>query len=154
MKQTSFDHQFVEFIPPDLREGMLYVSIPYATAAHLCACGCGNKVVTPISPADWQLIFNGDSVSLTPSIGNWAFLCKSHYWIRAGTVRWAPRWTDRQIAEGRDRDAADRDAYYAGRAVGADNGVAEGQPAVTSAHVRVFAKLRRRLTPRSRHSLK
>ena len=29
----------------------------------------GNKVVTPISPADWQLFYDGDTVSVTPSIG-------------------------------------------------------------------------------------
>ena len=53
------------------------MSIPYATAVHLCACGCGNKVVTPFSPAEWQLTYDGDTVSLSPSIGNWQFPCKS-----------------------------------------------------------------------------
>ena len=71
MRRTSIDHEFVEFIPSELQEAVLYVSIPYATAVHQCACGCGNKVVTPISPVDWQLLFDGETVSLTPSIGNW-----------------------------------------------------------------------------------
>jgi hypothetical protein len=29
----------------------------FAMASHLCFCGCGNKVVTPIRPTDWRLIF-------------------------------------------------------------------------------------------------
>ncbi len=55
MRRTSVNHEFVEFIPSELQEGVLYVSVQYATAVHQCACGCGNKVVTPISPVDWQL---------------------------------------------------------------------------------------------------
>src|SRR5580658_1812602 len=74
-------HQFVEFIPDELEQGTIYVSIRFATASHLCCCGCGNKVVTPIRPADWKLIFDGKTVSLDRSIGNWSFACQSHYWI-------------------------------------------------------------------------
>jgi len=70
MRRTSIEHEFVEFIPSELKEGVLYVSVQYATAVHKCACGCGNKVVTPISPVDWQLLFDGDSVSLTPSMAH------------------------------------------------------------------------------------
>jgi hypothetical protein len=104
-------HEFVEFIPEQLAEGVLYVSVEYATAAHGCACGCGNEVFTPLSPTDWKLIFDGESVSLKPSIGNWSFDCQSHYWIEEGRIRWAPRLSrakidrlrevDRQAKEGR-----------------------------------------------------
>lgn len=120
MRRTSIEHEFVEFIPSELPEGVLYVSIPYATAVHKCACGCGNKVVTPISLVDWQLLFDGDTVSLTPSIGNWQFPCRSHYWIRSDKVRWAGAWTDEQIAAGRQREARDRERYFASRQVGGD----------------------------------
>jgi len=115
MRRTIFDHEFVEFIPSELKEGVLYVSVQYATAVHKCACGCGNKVVTPISPADWQLLFDGDSVSLTPSIGNWQFPCHSHYWIKSNKVRWAEAWTSEQIAVGREREARDSERYFASR---------------------------------------
>ena len=115
MRRTSIDHMFVEFIPSELKEGVLYVSVQYATAVHKCACGCGNKVVTPISPADWQLLFDGDSVSLMPSIGNWEFPCRSHYWIKADKIRWAEAWTPEQIAAGRRREARDRERYLANR---------------------------------------
>ena len=45
-------HEFVEFIPDELEQGKIYISIRFATASHLCLCGCGNKVVTPIRPTD------------------------------------------------------------------------------------------------------
>ena len=73
MKLAAVEPEFVEFIPAGLTEGKLYVSMLYATTVHLCACGCGNKVVLPLSPAEWQLYFDGESVSLTPSVGNWEY---------------------------------------------------------------------------------
>ena len=70
-----------------IEEGKIYVSIAYATAVHKCACGCGKEVVTPLSPTDWKLIFDGKTVSLDPSIGNWGFPCRSHYWVRNNRAR-------------------------------------------------------------------
>src|SRR6266542_2523586 len=104
MKHTAIRHEFVELVPDHLDQGTLYISIPYETAVHLCACGCGIKVVTPISPPDWKLIWDGDTVSLDPSIGNWQFPCRSHYWIRRNQVRWARQMSEDEIAEGRRRD--------------------------------------------------
>ena len=104
--------QFVEFIPEHIERGKLYVSIQYATVAHSCCCGCGHEVVTPLSPTDWKLIFDGKSVSLDPSIGNWSFPCQSHYWIRNNRVRWAGQWNSEQIAAGRAYDAAAKGRYF------------------------------------------
>ena len=118
-RHSSLAHEFVEYVPAELAEGVLYISIPYRTAVHRCACGCGNKVVTPISPADWQLFYDGDTVSLTPSIGNWGFPCRSHYWIDAGRIRWSRPWTADQIAAGRARDDRGRAKYFAARAAAA-----------------------------------
>ena len=114
MRRATVRHEFVEFVPNDLELGVLYVSIPYATAVHLCACGCGIKVVTPISPPEWQLRWDGDTISLHPSIGNWQFPCRSHYWIRRNMIEWARPMTEREIAASRQRDAADLDAHLAG----------------------------------------
>ena len=66
----KMQHKFVEFIPDELENGVLYVSVTYATAIHECCCGCGNEVVTPLAPNDWQLTFDGESITLFPSIGN------------------------------------------------------------------------------------
>lgn len=89
MRHTSLRPAFIVTVPDDPEEGVMYVSMTYATAIHLCACGCGEEVVTPISPSDWQLRYDGEEISLTPSIGNWRLACRSHYWIRNGQVDWA-----------------------------------------------------------------
>ena len=83
-------HQFISEIPQSPQERILYISIKYKVAVHLCACGCKNKVVTRLSPKDWKLTFDGVSATLYPSIGNWNFNCKSHYWIENDTVIKAP----------------------------------------------------------------
>jgi len=94
-------HRFVEEIPERLNELTVYVSIPYATIVHLCPCGCGSEIVTPLGRCDWRLMFDGESISIWPSIGSWNLPCKSHYWIRRSRVRWAPKWTQRQIEASR-----------------------------------------------------
>ena len=53
-----------------MAEGRLYVSMTLAVAGHLCCCGCKTEVFTPLSPTDWTLIYDGDTISLDPSIGN------------------------------------------------------------------------------------
>jgi hypothetical protein len=97
-------HKFVEFIPDCIEDGILYISIQYCTAIHKCVCGCGNEVVTPLSPTDWKLTFNGKTVSLHPSIGNWNFDCRSHYWIKDSEIEYATSWTEREIRLGRNND--------------------------------------------------
>ena len=71
------EHRFVQYIPEALDEGVLYISVEFATASHACCCGCGNEVVTPIDPVGWTLSFDGVTVSLSPSIGNWQLSCQS-----------------------------------------------------------------------------
>ena len=106
------EHRFVEFIPKELEDNVLYISIRFRTAIHKCACGCGIKTVTPLSPTDWMLIFNGKSVSLRPSIGNWSFPCQSHYWIRENDIEWAPKWDKKMIKKGRVESKYDKKRYY------------------------------------------
>lgn len=102
MKRIELKH--VEVMPQQLQAGILYVSREFGTAQHLCACGCGSKVRTPLSPAEWRLEETPQGPTLTPSIGNWQRPCRSHYWIWRGTIRWAGQWSDAQIAHGRKRD--------------------------------------------------
>lgn len=83
------DHEFVTTVPDQLEAATLYVSMPYATAIHLCACGCREQVVTPISPTAWTLTFDGETITLSPSVGNWRLPCRSHYWVRRSRVLWA-----------------------------------------------------------------
>lgn len=108
----TLQHKFVEFIPEVLEDFVLYISIEYCTAVHKCVCGCGNEVITPISPTDWKLTFDGKTVSLNPSVGNWNFECKSHYWITNNEVHFARRWKDWEIELGRFYDSENKKNYF------------------------------------------
>lgn len=115
MRSERLEPRFVDAIPEKIEPGYLYVSIRFRTAQHLCACGCDSRIVTPIKPAKYSLSYDGESVSLWPSVGNWQKPCKSHYVIRASRVVWYPEWTDRQIARGRARDEAELRDFYKSR---------------------------------------
>jgi Family of unknown function (DUF6527) len=84
----------------------------YATVTHKCCRGCGNEVVTPLTPTDWKLTYDGESISLHPPIGNWNFPCQSHYWIRNSTVKWADQWSREQIEAGGTFDRRAKKEYY------------------------------------------
>lgn len=108
----KLQHKFVEFVPQVIEQGILYISIEYCTAIHKCVCGCNNEVVTPISPTDWKLTFDGETVSLSPSIGNWSLDCKSHYWIIHNEVRIAKRWNKNEIEKAQESDQKLKKEYF------------------------------------------
>ncbi len=110
-RKMLLTHEFVEYIPDDLKEGMIYVSMTFATVAHKCCCGCGNEVITPLTPTDWELTFDGRTISLAPSIGNWNFECQSHYWIKGSRVKWVGRWSQEEIEAGRVHDRLSKEKY-------------------------------------------
>lgn len=88
-KRLKMNHQFVEYIPEVLEDGMLYISMRFGVAIHLCACGCRLKTVTPFSTVhDWKLTYDGKTVTLHPSISNYQYDCKSHYWIKNNIIEW------------------------------------------------------------------
>jgi hypothetical protein len=113
--RTTISHDFVDVVPEHLDDGVLYVCIPYTTVIHKCLCGCGHEAITPLAPGQWSLIFDGETVSLTPSVGNWSFPCRSHYWIRAGKVHSARTFTDMEIATLRSKDAEVLQRHYGAR---------------------------------------
>ena len=51
--------EFVDYVPKQLDDGVLYVSIRFGTVVHRCACGCGEEVVTPLGPSEWTLTYDG-----------------------------------------------------------------------------------------------
>ena len=108
----NVQHRFVEFIPDELEDGILYISLQYCTAIHKCVCGCGNEVVTPISPTDWHLTFDGKTISLHPSIGNWNFDCKSHYWITNSKVRFASKWGDYENKKSNKKNSRKKKPFF------------------------------------------
>lgn len=109
---SEFEPVFVEEIPRDLERSKLYISIDYTTVTHLCACGCDSEVVTPLHPARWALTYDGERVSLWPSVGSWNLLCRSHYVIKHNKVQWARPWSDERISASRRRDRAALEAYF------------------------------------------
>ena len=112
MKLRQISTEFVDEIPRELDPGKLYVCCRYRAVKHLCACGCGVAVNTPLHPTGWTLICDGVSVSLWPSIGNWGEKCRSHYWIRNSRIQWAPKWSRRKIQEGRKAQELELDRYF------------------------------------------
>jgi hypothetical protein len=112
MRYSHLEHRFVQHLPDRLEPGVLYLSMEYGTAAHSCCCGCGEEVVTPLTPTDWNMTFDGETVSLSPSIGSWTLPCRSHYVIKRGKVIEARPWTDEQIAAERRRDKAAKARHY------------------------------------------
>lgn len=111
MRQQTVRPEFVEVIPERLEDGVLYICERYGTAAHTCCCGCGQEVITPLGPADWSLRREGGAVTLHPSIGNWSFPCRSHYFIRRNKVVWARSMNQSEIERVRRRDQIDKTAY-------------------------------------------
>ena len=121
-------HEFIETLPDDLSQGVIYVSIPYGIVAHKCACGCGNEVITPLSPTDWRLTFDGDSITLFPSIGNWNFPCRSHYWIENDEVKWSYQWSDDEIKAGRIQGKQSKARYYQDQQEPKEGNLAKASP--------------------------
>jgi hypothetical protein len=102
----------VEFMPAQLQPGILYVSKKYRTAAHLCACGCGEKVRTQLGDLGWRITDGRSGPTLFPSIGNWQKSCRSHYVIKGGWVLWRSDWTDEEVLDGRWEEEMRRNAYF------------------------------------------
>ena len=104
--------QRVHYMPKELRPGVLYFSEEFGAAAHLCACGCGSKIRTPLGQTEWTIEETDSGPTLHPSVGNWQQACQSHYWIYRGDVMWSNKWTPEQIAAGRLGEETRRRAYY------------------------------------------
>ena len=109
----NLGHEFVEYMPEEITGGILYISIPFGTMIHKCGCGCGKEVVTPLGPAEWKFTYNGKTISVHPSVGNWSLPCRSHYWIDRSLVRWARSLTMEEVLESRAKIKEYRRQYYA-----------------------------------------
>lgn len=118
IRHNHLEHRFVKHLPEKIEPDVLYISMEYGTAAHSCCCGCGEEVVTPFTPTDWSMTFDGETVSLHPSIGNWSLACRSHYVIKRGRAIEAGPWTDEQIVAERQRDRAAKAHHYGAAILG------------------------------------
>lgn len=94
MRLLEYKTKFVPVRPEVIEDGVLYMIPHYNCAIHKCMCGCGDVVVTSIDDNNgltsgfWGWSFNGKDASLTPSVGNFQFKCRSHYFLQHGKVRW------------------------------------------------------------------
>jgi hypothetical protein len=98
-RAEAVELEFVDSVPPTMRPATLYVSIPFRTALHLCMCGCGREVVTPLAPAPrgWSLTYDGATGTLSPSVGSQALPCRSHYFIVDSRVDWLPAYAPDRV---------------------------------------------------------
>lgn len=146
-RRMNVVHEFVEFIPVQLEDGKIYISIPFATTVHNCCCGCGNRVVTPLTPFKWKLTYDGQTVSISPSIGNWSFPCRSHYWIERGKVEWCEKWSTEEITAGQERERLASEKYYSQFSEATEDIVsqAEDRPTVITSKASWWSALRRKL---------
>ena len=111
-KLAKIDLKLVQYAPKTLEPGILYVSEEFGAALHLCACGCGAKISTPLGVTEWKFENSQTGPSLDPSVGNWQLPCQSHYWISKGEVVWCGIWSQEQIKAGREAEEHRRHAYY------------------------------------------
>jgi hypothetical protein len=91
MRITELKPEYVDLIPPvaDMKEGVLYISRPFMTTSHLCACGCGNEVILPYGCRRfWILTERLSGVTIRPSVGSFNLPCKSHYYITDNKIEW------------------------------------------------------------------
>lgn len=111
---AGFTHRFVAEIPPyqELEQRILYICVEYATTIHLCACGCGFEVVNALSPTGWQMTFDGETASLSPSINNSSLACASHYWIDHGRTFWGEPVTPARVEALRAADRRAKQRFY------------------------------------------
>ena len=113
--------RFVDTIPAGKRtEGEILISIKYGIASLACPCGCGNAMDLPIEPHRWSIKWDGEHISMSPSISSSRTQCKSHYWITDNRILWAQpigEWSERRKdrAEAKARRAAHKQGGAVGR---------------------------------------
>jgi hypothetical protein len=86
----KLEAEFCDWIPEELKEGVLYVCRNCAVTAHLCPCGCGDRAIVTIQ-TDWQpsgWFFDEATISFSPSILNPVCPKKAHYYLKNGQVQW------------------------------------------------------------------
>lgn len=101
MKTNKFKVEFVDKIPSNLKDGILYVCISCNVIVHRCACECGERTVTPIDKKyGWVMKYDGQAITLRPSIGNFSIPCRSHYYITDNNVEWLESYQQKNNKKG------------------------------------------------------
>ena len=109
MRTASWQTTWVGDMPSSMSDGTVYISVKHRLTEHLCACGCKAEVSLPLGPAEWRLEYDGETIGLRPSVGNWRLPCKSHYLIEQSRTVWCRPWTPDEVVAGRTEDRRERD---------------------------------------------
>lgn len=123
MKINHLKPTHVAHLPDFLEEGVLYICLDFDLAAHLCCCGCGEEVITQLNSARWTLTESNGCVTLSPSIGNWKFSCKSHYWIESNKVICAEQFSPARIKAVINNDSRELKEYVSESSLSSSNGI-------------------------------
>ena len=65
-----------------------------------------------MKPGWWSLRIQKEKVSIIPSIGNWNFPCRAHYWVSNNQIVWAEGWSKEEIEAGRIYDQYIREKHF------------------------------------------
>lgn len=74
----------VDAVPAQLEHGVLYIARKAGGAAHLCACGCGERIDILLTQG-WSM---SDDGSILPAIQQSFSDCRSHYFVTEGRIVW------------------------------------------------------------------
>lgn len=88
IKKVPITPVYVQDMPRTnkMEQGKIYISEEYEIAIHLCLCGCGLPTITPLKHTGWELTDKGGKITMTPSLFNRQYPCKSHYIITNGVA--------------------------------------------------------------------
>ena len=111
MRTIIWQLVWVEDMPEIIEEGKIYISTKHRLTEHLCACGCGTEVSLPLGRSDWKIEYDGETVGIWPSVGNWRLPCKSHYVIQENKTRWCRLWSEKEILARRSKDREEKELY-------------------------------------------
>lgn len=112
MRYNSLSLRLVDEMPATLEPGILFVSKRFKVAGHLCACGCGNKVVVRLGDPGYTFTERSSRPTLRPSIGSWQLDCRSHYFITDGQIDWREGWSDWEVQAGREAENDRLEEHY------------------------------------------
>lgn len=104
--------KFVDRVPSEIEEGIIYISTSVNIGIHLCPCGCKTEIVTPFDPTEWKFTYDGETISLDPSVGVWGAECKSHYWIKRNQIKWSRTYSESEIYGVRNQERSENYSYY------------------------------------------
>lgn len=92
-----YEYRSVDRIPREMAEGVVYHNEDFELAGLLCACGCGHRI-TLLVPDSHKVWNEGGFATISPSVGVMDAPCKSHFFMRRGTIEMLPAFSDADVS--------------------------------------------------------